>query len=265
MTQPLSYLFVPGDRPDRFAKAVASGAHEIILDLEDAVGPATKPDARDNVAAWFSNGGRGMVRINGLDMPFADLDLAMLEGAPQAAVMVPKANFDGLDKVARRLPGRVLVALVETVEGLVTIDAVAACSGVARLAFGNLDFGIDARIPGDGATLDPARFTIAIASRRARLAPPIDGVTPEMGDMDKLNADIARARALGFTAKLCIHPMQVSLVNEGFRPRPEEIDWAKRVLAAISQADGVVQVDGKMVDAPVIARARMFLEIDGQN
>ncbi|WP_226581438.1 HpcH/HpaI aldolase/citrate lyase family protein [Acuticoccus sediminis] len=261
MGEPRSYLFVPGDRPERFAKAAASGADEIIIDLEDAVAATAKAGARRNVAAWFAGGGRGVVRINGLDTEFADADLAMLAEAPGATVMVPKANPAGLAEVAGRLQGRPLIALVETVAGLVAAHEVAGSAGVVRLAFGNLDFGVDARIPGEGSVLDPARFAIVIASRHANLAPPIDGVTPEIGDMARLEADVARTRALGFTAKLCIHPKQVAVVNVGLSPRAEEIEWARRVLAAVSASEGVAEVDGKMVDAPVLARARSILDM----
>ncbi|WP_108660677.1 HpcH/HpaI aldolase/citrate lyase family protein [Acuticoccus kandeliae] len=259
MATPRSYLFVPGDRADRFAKAAASGADAIILDLEDAVAPSAKEGAREAVAAWFAGGGAGVVRINGLDTPFAEADLAMLADA-DATIMVPKASPAALAEVSMRLPGRPLIALVETVEGLVNVQAVATVTGVARLAFGNLDFGMDARIPGEGDTLDPARFAIAIASRHANLVPPVDGVTVAIGDEARLAEDVARSRRLGFTAKLCIHPKQVAAVNAAFSPSAEDVAWAKRVLAAVSEAEGVVQLDGKMVDAPVIARARTILE-----
>ena len=258
-----SYLFVPGDRPDRFAKAAATGAHEIILDLEDAVAPSAKPAARDHVAQWFAGGGAGLVRINGLDTPFASDDLAMLTRCPSASVMVPKANAGALDEVARALPDRPLIALIETVEGLLAIHAVAASAGVTRLAFGNLDFSADARIPDAAEALDPARFDIVIASRAAGLAAPIDGVTTEIADEARLAADIARAVRLGFGGKLCIHPRQVGPVAEGFAPRPDEVRWAHRVVAAVEEGAGVVQVDGKMVDAPVILRARAILEASG--
>ena len=260
MSDPRSYLFVPGQRPDRFAKAAAAGAGAVILDLEDAVGPELKSEARAHVAGWFAGGGTGMVRINGGDTPWHDEDLAALAGMPGAAVMVPKAGPETLAGVAARLPGRPLVALVETVAGLANLRASAAVRGVARLAFGNLDFGADARIPGGGAVLDPARFEIVLASRLADLPPPVDGVTTALSDPEAIAADITRARALGFGAKLCIHPAQVAPVETGFAPTPGEIDWARRILGALKAAAGsVVQVDGKMVDRPLIERAEQIL------
>jgi citrate lyase subunit beta/citryl-CoA lyase len=254
-----SLLFVPGQRPDRFSKA-ASGADAVILDLEDAVGPDDKAVAREHVLAWFAAGRQGLVRINGAGTPWHEDDLAALASAPPAAVMVPKAEPAALAGVAERLPGRPLVALVETVAGLAALRASAATPGVARLAFGNLDFGADARIPETGATLDPARFEIVLASRLGGLPQPIDGVTTELSDPHLIGADGARARAMGFGGKLCIHPAQVAPVNAGFAPTPAELDWAERVLAALEASGGsVVQIDGEMVDRPLVERARRLL------
>jgi len=260
MHHPRSYLFVPGHRPDRFAKAASSGAHRIILDLEDAVAPDEKHAARQHVAQWFGQGGAGIVRINGVDTSWWEEDLAALAGFAGVQFMLPKADARSLARAARILPDRPLIGLVESVEGLVDIHTVASSPGVSRLAFGNLDFGTDARIPGTGAVLDPARFQIVIASRHAGLPPPIDGVTVSLQDDAALAADIARVRDLGFTAKLCIHPRQVEHVNAGFAPSMEDVDWARRIVRAVEESAGaVVQVDGKMVDKPVLERARSIL------
>jgi len=261
MQIPRSYLFVPGHRPERFSKAASSGADRIIIDLEDAVGPDDKDFARQQAADWFGGGGGGLLRINAMDTPWFRQDLAAVAGYPDIPVMVPKADAESLRAAADLLPsGRPLIALVETVEGLVGIHAAAAVQGVTRLAFGNLDFGADARIPGEGPVLDPARFQIAIASRRAGLAQPIDGVTVDFRNEDTLKEDVLRARSLGFTAKLCIHPRQVDAVNAGFAPSAEEIAWAERIVQAIEDSAGAaVQVDGKMVDKPMVERAKEIL------
>lgn len=260
MSGPRSYLFVPGQRADRFAKAAAVGAGAVIFDLEDAVGPEFKDEARANIAEWFGAGGRGIVRINPPDTPWHGADLAMLSGIG-ATVMVPKADPAALAAVAARLPGRPLIALVETVAGLAALRETIRIPALARIAFGNLDFGADARIPEGGAVLDPARFEIVMASRLGRLPPPIDGVTTALTDPDAIAADIRRARAMGFGAKLCIHPAQVGPVEQGFAPTMDEIDWARRIHAALEAAAGsVVQVDGKMVDRPLIDRAAQILQ-----
>ncbi|MDT0683040.1 CoA ester lyase [Roseicyclus sp. F158] len=261
MKHPRSYLFVPGHRHDRFAKAAASGADAIILDLEDAVGPEAKDEARAHVRTWFAEGGQGLVRINGAGTPWHQDDLDALAALPAVAVMVPKAEPDAVAHVAAHLHGRPLIALVETVAGLAGLRDTVRLDGVERVAFGNLDFGADARIPEGGPVLDPARFELVLASRLGGLAPPIDGVTTELKDADVIAGDVVRGRAMGFGAKLCIHPAQVSRVNDGFAPTPTEIDWAQRILAALDAAAGsVVQLDGKMVDRPLIDRAQQILQ-----
>jgi len=260
MAEPRSYLFVPGHRPDRFAKAAAAGAGAVILDLEDAVGPDLKAEARAHVAAFLKSGGQAIVRINAPDTPWYAEDLIALSGH-DCTIMVPKAEPGALAAVAKRLPGRPLIALVETVAGLAALRDAVRLKSVARLAFGNLDFGADARIPEGGAVLDPARFEIVIASRLGNLPPPIDGVTTALSDPEAIAADVRRARAIGFGAKLCIHPSQVGPVNRGFGPTPDEIDWARRVQTALEAAAGsAVQMDGKMVDRPLIDRARHILD-----
>lgn len=256
-----SYLFVPGHRPDRFSKAASSGANQIILDLEDAVGPDEKDIARQNIVRWFDQGGAGIVRVNGSDTAWFDADLTAMARCPKAVIMVPKADAQSVMQVALILPDRPHIALIESVAGLVGVHEVAAAPSISRLAFGNLDFGTDARIPGTGPVLDPARFQLAIASRHANLPPPIDGVTVALQDADILATDIARAKNIGFSAKLCIHPRQITQVNEGFSPSAEEIDWARGIVQAITDSAGAaVQVDGKMVDKPMLERARSILD-----
>ena len=261
MKSPRSYLFVPGHRPDRFEKAAASGADAIILDLEDAVGQDLKSAARDNVVNWFANGRQGIVRINGEDSPWFEDDLAALGETQCRTVMVPKATPDSLSKVSSLLPGTELIALVESAEGLAMLRTSVLITGVTRLAFGNLDFGADTRIPGSGSVLDFARFEIVLASRLGKLLQPVDGVTTDLKDTAVIASDINRVRALGFGAKLCIHPAQVGPVNSGFAPTEAEVDWAHRILEALDAAAGsVVQLDGKMIDRPLIDRAKQILQ-----
>lgn len=260
MPDPRSYLFVPGQRPDRFAKAAASGAQAIILDLEDAVGPEQKDEARSHVASWLADGGAGLVRVNGQGTPWFEDDLAMLASAPSTGVMVPKADPEALAEVAARLPGRPLLALIETAAGLASLREAATVPGVARLAFGNIDFSADLGLDGPDEALDPARFEIVLASRLAGLPPPVDGVRVELEDAAGLTAEVVRKRGLGFGAKLCIHPAQVGPVNAGFAPSEAEIAWARRIEAAMAEAAGsAVRVDGKMVDKPVLDKARRIL------
>ncbi len=257
---PKSYLFVPGNRPDRFAKAAASEADALILDLEDAVGPDDKGAARTAVRHWLESGGTALVRVNGADTPWFADDVAMLAEVQTAGVMVPKSDAPSLSQAAKALPGCGLVALVETVAGIAEARSAARTAGVRRLAFGNLDFGTDARVPPGSPVLDAARVELVLASRLADLPPPVDGVTMALKDEMEIAADVAHARSCGFAAKLCIHPAQVAIVNRGFTPTEDERGWASRVLTALAAAKGsVVQVDGKMVDAPLIERAEWIL------
>jgi len=140
------------------------------------------------------------------------------------------------------------------------VDAVASAPGVERLVFGTLDFALDLDIAPEPEGLAHAAACIAIASRAAGLPVPVAGVTPEIGDEPKLLADLAWARRLGFGAKLCVHPRQVAPIHDALRPSAAEVAWAQRVLAAAETSQGAaVQVDGRMVDKPVLQRARWLL------
>jgi len=263
---PRTYLFVPGSRPERFAKALASGADAVVLDLEDAVAPEHKAAAREAVAC-FAEGAepavraRLVVRINDEATAWFVDDLQRLGALPPVALMLPKAErVDTLQRVQALCPGRPLLALVETARGVLAAEALAACPPVARLAFGTLDYALDLGLSGDALGLDAAASRLALASRAADLPPPVAGVTPDIDDQAQLLADLARARAHGFGAKLCIHPKQVAPIHAALRPTAAELDWARRVLAAADAGDGALQLDGRMVDRPVVERARRLLE-----
>lgn len=252
-----SFLFVPGDRSERFAKAAASGAHEVILDLEDAVAPGAKAHARSAVAAWLADGARAIVRINAADTEWFEQDLAMALSAPGAGVMLPKADAATTAQVALALPGRSIVALVETVAGYMELRQLAATPGLHRIAFGSVDFAGESGIADEGDAMTAIRTQIVLESRHAGLIAPIDGVSVEFGDEERMRSDALRSRQLGFGGKLCIHPRQVAPVNAAFLPTPGELRWAQRVLAAFEAShEAATAVDGKMIDKPVVERAR---------
>lgn len=252
-----SLLFVPGDRPERFAKAAASGAHEVILDLEDAVAPAAKLQARDAVAAWLALGKAAVVRINAADTPWFAEDLAMLQAAASGGLMLPKAEADALAHCAALLEGRHLIALLETVRGYMQLRRLAAEPGLSRLAFGSVDFGAESGIDDESDAMLAIRTQIVLESCHAGLAAPIDGVSLELSDAGLIGQHALRSRQLGFGGKLCIHPRQVAAVNTAFQPTAAEVQWAHAVLAAFEASQGAVTtVDGKMVDKPVVDRAR---------
>ena len=267
-----SFLFVPANRPERIVKALNSGADAVIIDLEDAVSPADKPAARGQLADGFLqrppvDRARLVVRMNARATPWHDDDLTLLRqlvAQGLAAVMVPKSEtVDGLRHVASALgPAGALLPLIESVAGLDAADALAGAPQVLRLAFGNLDFQADLGLAcaPDEAELVPVRLAVVLASRRAGLPPPVDGVTPGTQDVEQLQQDAQCARRGGFGAKLCIHPAQVAGVNAAFSPSAAELDWAERVLAAFDAAGGgVFSLDGRMVDAPVVRLARRTL------
>ena len=267
-----SFLFVPANRPERYAKALGSGADAIIIDLEDAVAPQEKSGARDQLASVFKRLGanersRTVVRMNAFGTPWFEDDLVFLaglvgQGLP--AVMLPKAESAlVLQQLAQVLGGHcVLLPLVESLAGWDGVDALAAAPQVLRLAFGHLDFQADVGMAAgaDEVELVPVRLAVVLAARRAGLAAPIDGVTAAIRDAERLQEDAARSRRFGFGAKMCIHPEQIALVNAAFSPSAAELDWAHRVLAAVEAAGGgVVSLDGRMVDGPVVRSAQRTL------
>jgi len=260
-----SYLFVPGDRPDRFDKALASGADCVVLDLEDAVAPATKAQARDLVADSLRTRAtddlhRFAVRINDESTAWFEADVTLLASVGVPVVMLPKAErTETILRVRAACPGISVLPLLESARGVLHADVLAAAPGVLRLVFGTIDFALDLDLPGDPVGLDYAASRLALASRAAGIASPVAGVTAEITDDVRLLADLARARAHGFGAKLCIHPRQVAVLHAALLPTTAELEWARRVVTATEGNPAAVQVDGRMVDRPVLQRARALL------
>ncbi|WP_255368714.1 CoA ester lyase [Polaromonas sp. OV174] len=266
-----TFLFVPANRPERYAKALASGAGAVIIDLEDAIAPVDKQAARQTLVQAV-NGldalqrRRLVVRINAAGTPWHADDLAALRDQGMGAVMVSKAESAAtLAQVASVMgPACALLPLIESVAGLDAVDALAACSQVLRLVFGHLDFQADAGLAcgPDESELVPVRLALVLASRRAALAAPVDGISPGTQDTTQLALDAARSRRGGFGGKLCIHPAQVAPVKAAFAPSAAELDWARRVQSAFEQAGGgVFSLDGRMVDAPVMRLAQRTLAL----
>lgn len=263
-----SALFVPATRPERIAKALASGADAVIVDLEDAVHPSDKRVARENLRRFLDTQpqARLCVRINAADSADHEADLALCDHPGIATVMLPKAaSRMAISRVAAT--GKPIWPIVETATGLVGLHALACAVGVERLVLGSLDLIHDLDLvpdQGPGArALEHARFDLAVHSRAAGLVPPLDGVFPVLDDKEGLAQAASHARAIGFGGLLCIHPCQVAAVNAAFTPTASEVEWAKRVLDAARSGQGVIVLDGQMVDAPVIARARRLLERAG--
>lgn len=259
-----SFLFAPGERPERFQKAWDAGADAVVLDLEDGVASANKARARSEIAAWLSAERPVYVRLNGPETEWFQDDLqAVAHCAGVRGIVLPKAETVAqLARLAASLPSAIgVIPLLETAVGLWRAAELAQAPRVERLGFGALDFQLDTGIQGDNEELLYARSRLVLASRVAGVLPPIDGVTAALDDAEKLDADVERARRLGFGAKFCIHPKQIAAVNNGFAPTPVEIAWAQDILAAAASSEqGAIRHQGQMVERPVVDRARRILQ-----
>jgi citrate lyase subunit beta/citryl-CoA lyase len=263
-----TFLFVPGNRSDRFEKAARSGADAVVLDLEDAVSPAEKLAARNAIeAGWPGLQAIGVPLVVRMNAPASTLGkddlccLARLDAL--AGVMVPKAeSAAALSSVRAALPGVAILPLIESAAGYAALPEIAAAEGVLRLVVGHIDFMADTGLQcsEDEVELSPLRFAVAMATRNHHLAPAVDGVTVSIDNEALLRTDTRRALRFGFGAKLCIHPRQVPVVHDVLAPGPEQLAWARRVIDADAASGGAaVQVDGKMVDTPVVLQARQLL------
>ena len=271
--QATSFLFVPATRPERFGKAMDSGADMVIADWEDAVAPADKEGARQALAQAVealegTQRARLLVRINAEGTPWHAEDLRALTQLVEmgvAGVVVSKAErAQTLHAVARAAGAQAaLLPLIESVAGLDAAATLAAAPQVVRLAFGHLDFQVDAGMAcgQDEEELLPVRMALVLASRRAGIGAAVDGVTVDTRNPERLAQDAARARRMGFGGKLCIHPAQVPVLHAAFDPDEAAVAHALRVQQALQQAGGGVCVlDGRMVDAPVLAQAQQTLQ-----
>jgi citrate lyase subunit beta/citryl-CoA lyase len=272
-----SLLFVPGDRPERFAKGEASGADALILDLEDAVAAAAKDVARAAVAEQL-RAPRGaaalVVRVNPLDTDLCAADLAALAGLSPDAVMLPKA--DGAASVralaarldATGIAAPILPIATETPAAIFQLGSYAGCdAALAGLTWGAED--LPAAIGAATSREDDGRFTapyelarsLTLFGAHAAGVAPIETVYPAFRDPDGLQAYARRAARDGFTGMMAIHPAQVATINAAFTPTPAQLAHARRVVAAFAAAPGAgaLQLDGRMIDAPHLAQARRML------
>ena len=260
MGDPVTYLFVPGDRPERFGKALASAADRVILDLEDAVRPEAKAAARQAIREADLDWSRVVIRINA-GAEGAE-DHGVLRTVAAAGVLVPKAeDADALIAVREAAAREIeVIPQIETVRGLEGVGALLAAPGVRRAAFGHLDFSLDLGVAPDWDALAWVRSRLVYASRLAGASAPVDSVTPDLSDTDALAREAFDSRRFGFGGKLLIHPKQIAPVLAAFAPSDDEIAWAKRVVKAVEAgASGAVAVDGKMIDRPVEDAARRIL------
>jgi citrate lyase subunit beta/citryl-CoA lyase len=255
-----SYLFVPANRPDRYAKACATRAHAIIVDLEDAVPSQDKISARTSLAEWLAHAPRPvLVRINAADSEWFEDDLRVCAERNVAGLLLPKCErVDELRRIVEGCGDMPIHPLIETARGLWNALTIAQAPGVRSLLFGSLDFQADVGTSDD--ELLHARSQLVIVSRVAEIEAPVDGVTQAIDDAEALRRDARRSRALGFAGKACIHPKQVDIVNACFAPTADDVRWAEAVVAAFTKASGsAVLVHGRMVDRPVLLKAQAIL------
>jgi citrate lyase beta subunit len=262
-----SFLFVPASRPERIAKAIATGADVVIVDLEDAVAPADKPSARAALRAWLAAnpGERVIVRVNAAATAWHEDDLAACRHEGIVGLLLPKAESTAQVAHAFERSGKSVLPIIETGAGLECLKEIGTAPGCARLVFGKLDLAVELDLVPDEADPEelvflPYRAMLVLASKRAGLPAPVDGVFTVIGDPAAFSRYAQRARRHGFGGVLLIHPAQVAPVTVAFTPSPADIEWAQAVLAAAAAAGGGAAVlDQRMIDAPVIARAERIL------
>ncbi|WP_084398956.1 HpcH/HpaI aldolase/citrate lyase family protein [Henriciella aquimarina] len=258
-------LFVPATRPDRFAKAAMAGSDTIIVDLEDAVNDDGKDDARSKAGKALGDirGVDVWLRVNGSETSWYEHDVELAVASGVGAVVLPKAESPGQLKQLRGSlgSGQAVVALIETAKGLRAVYEIAEVSD--RLIFGSIDFALDIGCQPTREACLLARSTLVVASRAARIAAPLDGVTTHIGEEAVIRSDAEHANGLGFGGKLLIHPEQIASARAGFAPPPEEVTWARKVLAG-GEGGEARSVDGEMIDAPLVERARTILRKAGE-
>jgi citrate lyase subunit beta/citryl-CoA lyase len=261
-----SALFAPAIDERKSHACWTAGADAVILDLEDAVLPAAKEEARRRIGAILSGRARGplaLVRINALDTPEGLADVEALAGQPLDAVVVPKATSWAVELVAGA--GWPVAALIESAQGVLEADALARVPGVGVLMLGPVDLSVELGCEpmADGSQLLYARSRLVLASSAAGLGGPLDGPCLQLYDRALLREQSERARRLGFAGKLCVHPSQIACVHESFAPPPAEIEWARSIVTRFEQAavegGGVVAIEGSMIDLPVVKRANRIL------
>jgi citrate lyase subunit beta / citryl-CoA lyase len=258
-----SWLFAPGHSERILARVFDAGADEALIDLEDAVPPDQKARARALAAEALASR-PGWVRVNQPGTDDCAADLAAVAGVARGLRLPKVESAAAVAWVRERLDGREvpLTAAVESASAVLRALEIASAPGVVNLAFGNVDFGLELNVdPSDDQATLYARSHLVVASRAAGIEPPSDGVWVHYRDPDGLREAALRARRLGFFGKSAIHPSQVPIINEVFAPTPEELDWARRVVAAFEASGGAAtRLDGgEMIDVPVAERARRLL------
>ena len=269
-----SLLFVPGDRPDRFAKAAASGADALILDLEDSVAPEKKPEARAAVAAWLAGERRVpcLVRVNPIDGDEAQADLAAVLAHKPDGLVLPKAEgAASVRSLIAMAPGAcppILPIATETAAAVFALgDYGAVAANLLGLTWGAEDLsaaiGAASSREADGSYTAPYQMvrSLTLFGAHAAGVAAIETVYPDIADAEGIAAYVARGRRDGFTGMMAIHPAQVAAINAGFTPSAAEIDHARAVVQAFADnpGAGALKLGGKMIDQPHLKQAKALL------
>ena len=261
-----SLLFAPGSDERKLRRALQTGADAVIADLEDAVAPARKDEARALVARVFGDEGSAaatMVRVNGTDSPHFERDLELVQKLPLQAIVLPKATPESVDALGPNGPP--VIAIVETAQGLRLAYGTASHPRVEALVLGAVDLGLELGLESrpDGQEVLFARSKLVMDSAAAGIRGPFDIVHVDVRDEEGLEAESRLARSLGFRGKVCIHPAQVDIVNAVFAPGEDELARARRIVESytqgIAEGRGAVALDGEMIDLPVFERARLLI------
>ena len=285
-----SFLFAPANVPRRVEKALTLDADAVILDLEDSVAPSDKPGARKSVAEALNRPrkGRGYVRVNAPSTPYCFRDLVETIHRRVDGVIVPKiesaADLHAVDWIMASLEreqgiaeGSIdLMPIIETAAGVQRVDRIIQARNlrpykgawrVKRVAFGAGDYANDVGLSPtlDEPELADARSRLVLSSRAAGMENPIDSPWFHFKEVDAFRRSLERSRRSGFQGRLCVHPDQLGPVNEAYLPSVEEVSRAERIVAAFDAAEAkgeaAIQVDGQMIDYPIVHRARALLEI----
>jgi len=262
---PLTWLYVPGDRPPIVAKALAAGADVVVIDLEDAVAPDRKDYARAATAELLAEPRLDVhVRVNALDSPWAGADLRALTPLPGVSgLRLPKvASAEEVVAVAEKTAGLALFALLETALGIERAYSIAtAHPALHGIALGEADLRADLGVR-DDAGLDWSRSRVIVAARAADLAPPPQSVHPDIRDLEGLAASCAHGRALGFLGRAAIHPRQLPVIESAFLPTDRELEQAETIVKAAMREEGAQALpSGQFIDAAVVAAAQRTLAL----
>jgi len=267
-----TWLFVPGNEPEKARKALASSADVVIVDWEDAVADSQKEQARAVTRACLTNAParpRVVLRVNSLRSVEYARDIAALGDLPVSGIMLAKVA--GPEEVQRLATlGRPVIPLIESALAIENAYPIARAHPlVERLALGTMDLMADlgSQWEPDGPSFQYLRSRVLVAGRAAGLAGAIDGVYPLLGDLDGLHREATTARKLGFSGKLLIHPRQIEVVHRVFSPTPEEIEDAKRTIAtfgeAIAAGRSAITIGERFVDPPMVLWAQNILRMAG--